>query len=107
MSNRKEKFANLVRELSAEALARLDNHTSLITITNVSISPDLKNATIFISVMPREKEMPALHFIERNLGEIREHIKKNMETKIIPYLKVAIDLGEKNRQRIDELLQEK
>lgn len=107
MSNRTEKFANLVRELSAEALARLDNHTSLITITSVSISPDLKNATLFISVMPREKEMAALHFIERNLGEIREHIKKNLETKVIPYLKVAIDLGEKNRQRIDELLQEK
>lgn len=107
MSNRTEKFAGLVRELSAEALARIDNHTSLITITNVNISPDLKNATLLISVMPSDRETAALHFIERNLGEIREHLKKNLDTKVIPYLKVEIDLGEKNRQRIDELLQGK
>lgn len=106
MSERIEKFSNLVRELSAEALARLDNHTSLITITGVDISPDLKNATLLISVMPENKEEQALHFVERNLGEIRNHLKKNLSTKIIPYLKVRLDLGEKNRQRIEELLKE-
>ena len=104
MSDRKEKFGNLVRELSAEAIARMDNHTSLITITGVDISPDLKNATILISVMPTSKEEQALHFIQRNLSEIREHLKKNLDTKIIPYLSARLDLGEKNRQKIDDLL---
>jgi ribosome-binding factor A len=38
---------------------------------------------------------------------MREFLKKNMRTKIIPFVDFAIDLGEKNRQKIDELLRAK
>ena len=34
----------------------------------------------------------------------REFLKKLMPIKIIPFLDAAIDQGEKNRQKIDELL---
>lgn len=106
MTDRTEKVANMIRELSAEFLARIDNHTSLITITHADVAPDIKKGTIYISVLPEDKEEQALHFIERNLGDMREFLKKNMEMKNIPYLSVKIDLGEKNRQRIDELLRQ-
>jgi len=107
MSERNEKVANTIKELSASFLAREDNRTSLITVTSCSVSPDLKRATIFITVLPNSKEINALNFIKRNLGEMREFLKKNLEIKTIPFLDVAIDLGEKNRQKIDELLREK
>ena len=104
MSSRPEKVANLIKELSAEFLGRENNKTSLITVTQATCSPDLKRATIFITVLPDEKETAALHFVERQLGELREFLKKNLAIKNIPYLGVKIDLGEKNRQKIDELL---
>jgi ribosome-binding factor A len=107
MNQRNEKVANNIKELSAQFLGRENNRTSLLTVTACTVSPDLKRATIFITVLPEEKEKDALGFVKRKLGELREFLKKNMPIKIIPFLDVEIDLGEKNRQKIDELLREK
>jgi ribosome-binding factor A len=107
MNQRNEKVANNIKELAAQFLSRENNRTSLITVTACTTSPDLKRATILITVLPTIKENDALNFIKRNLGELREFLKKNMPIKIIPFLDVAIDQGEKNRQKIDELLREK
>lgn len=101
---RSEKVAELLRELSAQFLNREGNGTSLITVTRTSVSPDLKRATIFMTVLPEDKEQSALMFAKRQLGDLRDYLKKNMNTKNIPYLEVELDLGEKNRQKIDELL---
>lgn len=106
MSQRTDKVANYIKENAATFLNRENNRTSLITVTSATCSPDLKRATIFISVFPQEKEKSALDFLKRKRGELREFLKKNMTTKNIPFIDVAIDLGEKHRQKIDELLQE-
>jgi len=107
MTQRNEKIGNLVKELSAQFLGRENNKTSLITVTSCSTSPDLKRATIFITVLPDSKEHDALDFAKRKRKELREFLKKNMEIKIIPFIDIEIDKGEKNRQKIDELLREK
>lgn len=104
MIPRNEKVANFIKELAAEFLGRENNRTSLITVTSATASPDLKRATIFITVLPDSKEHDALDFAKRKRPELREYLKKNMETKIIPFIDIKIDLGEKNRQKIDELL---
>ncbi len=104
---RQEKVANFLKELSAEFLERTSDKTSLITVTSASCSPDLKQATVFITVFPTSKEKQALEFAKRQRGELRRFIGKNMATKNIPFIDIAIDLGEKHRQKIDELLREK
>ena len=104
---RNEKQANQLKEFTAELLSRVNNKPSLITVTSATCSPDLKRATIFITVFPTEKEKSALEFAKRKRGELREFLKKIMTTKIIPFIDIAIDLGEKHRQKIDELLREK
>ena len=104
---RNEKVANRIKELAAQFLGRENNRTSLITVTSANCSPDLKRATIFITVLPVSKESGAFDFVKRKRKALREFLKKNLEIKIIPFLDFAIDLGEKNRQKIDELLREK
>ena len=106
-TDRQQKVAQFVKELGAQFLGKENNKTSLITVTACNISPDLKKATIFITVLPENKEHDALDFAKRKRGELREFLKKNMQTKIIPFIDIQIDLGEKNRQKIDELLREK
>ena len=106
MPGRNEKVANYLKELTAEFLGRENNRTSLITVTSATCSPDLKRATIFITVLPTEKEKTALEFAKRKRPELREFFKKKLEIKTIPFVDIAIDLGEKHRQRIDELLRE-
>ena len=107
MLERNEKVANYIKELSAQFLGRENNKTSLITVTGANASPDLKRATIYITVLPTSKEKTALEFAKRKRGELREFLKKNLTIKTIPFIDIAIDLGEKNRQKIDELLREK
>jgi len=107
MTDRQEKISDLLKELVAKFLLRENNNTSLITVTSANVSPDLKRGTIYITVLPNSKETTALEFAKRKRGEMREYIKKNMETKVIPFIDIEIDKGEKNRQRIDELLREK
>lgn len=104
---RNEKVANRIKELAAGFLMRENNRTSLITVISCNASPDLKRATIYITVFPNSKERTALEFVKRKRAELREFLKKNMPIKTIPFLDFAIDLGEKNRQKIDELLRKK
>ncbi|MFA5773112.1 MAG: ribosome-binding factor A [Candidatus Paceibacterota bacterium] len=101
---RNEKIKNNVKELAALYIEREAGPTSMITVTRVILSPDGKRATIMISVLPREKENAAYGFIKRNLGELRKYVSKNLKINPIPFLDVVIDEGEKNRQKIDELL---
>jgi ribosome-binding factor A len=106
MSDRMEKVANMIKELAAEFLGRENNRTSLITVSSATASPDLKRATIFITVLPVDKEKEVLEFVKRKRSEFRNTLKKNMATKNIPFVDFEIDKGEKNRQKIDELLRQ-
>lgn len=101
---RNEKIESHIRELAATYIEREAGPTSLITVTRVMMSPDNKRARIMITVLPRDKEQAAFGFIRRNLGELRKYITKGLKINPIPFLEVAIDEGEKNRQKIDELL---
>lgn len=103
---RDERAANLIKELAAQFLERENNGTSLITVTHATCSPDLRRATIYITVLPETAEQAALDFAKRRRSDLRDYVKKNMNTKTVPFLDVEIDRGEKNRQRIDSLLRE-
>ena len=104
MTQRNEKVANLIKELSAQFLGRENNKTSLITITSCTVSPDLKSATIFMTVLPDSKENSALGFAKRKRRDLRKFLKENIQIKTIPFIDIQIDKGEKNRKKIDELL---
>jgi ribosome-binding factor A len=102
-TERQERVSELVRKLANEHLARESNRNSLITITRVTISPDLKNATVFYTVLPDSAKSAAEGFMLRQRKHIRNHIKKNANLRAIPHIEIMFDEGEKNRQRIDEL----
>jgi len=101
---RQEKITNHVRELAALWIEREGSGASLVTVTRVILSPDGKYGKIMITVLPKEKEKAAWGFVRRNLGEMRKYMQERLKINPIPFLEVEIDEGEKNRQKIDELL---
>jgi len=101
---RNEKVANRIKELSAEFLGRAKHKSSMITVTSCQVSNNIKQAVVYVTVFPADKESAALPFLKRKRALLRDFLKKNMEIKSIPFLDIAIDQGEKNRQKIDELL---
>lgn len=106
MTERQEKMSNLIREQAALFIGEQNNKTSLITVTRADISPDFKNATVFITVLPESSEAAALDFCKRKRRDLKHHLKKHLNTRIIPFVDVELDYGEKNRQRIDSLIRE-
>ncbi len=104
MFDRTEKIKPQLMRIAATKIAEADNHTALISVTNADVSVDLKQATIFISVLPADKEAAALAFCGRHASDIRDTLQKTVNWHHVPFITFKIDLGEKNRQRIDELL---
>jgi len=105
MSLRNSRICEQIKMLAATFLERESDRTSMITVTNATISKDLKNATVFFTVYPEEKEGVALKFVKRQRSGFRDYVKTHTTMKRLPFFDFAIDMGEKNRQRIDELSQ--
>ena len=106
MSYHEQKLTELLKQKAAEFLSHNSNRTSLITVTNAVVSDDGKTATIFVSVFPVEKEETALDFMKRNRPEFKQFLKDEARLRIIPFVDFKIDVGEKNRQKIDDLSRE-
>lgn len=101
---KQEKVLLELKGLAGEFLARHSNRTSLVTVTNLFLSPDLKRAEIFLSVIPSEKEKAVVQFANRLRGEFGEYIRAHSKMHRLPHIVFAPDIGEQNRQRIEELL---
>lgn len=106
MDTRDERLKEILRDLGARFLLQNGNNSSLLTVTDVKLSDKGKYATIMFTVFPDSFEKTALEFAKRKRSEFREFVKENSKLGRIPQMDFEIDLGEKNRQRIDNLLQE-
>jgi len=102
-SSREQKLKDLIREAAAEFLQRESNYTSLLTVTDISLSERGNTATIFFTVLPENKEKAALDFSKRKRAEFREFFKSKARMRALPFFDFEIDKGEKNRQKIDEI----
>ena len=94
---------DLIKEAAAAFMQRESNYTSLITVTDVMLQDRGRAATIFFTVLPPEKEKGALDFAKRKRAEFREFFKEKARMRALPFFDFEIDMGEKNRQKIDEI----
>lgn len=104
MTRRQTQVAEAIMHLAADFFARESNRESLITVTRADISPDLKNATVYFSVLPERMEASALAFAKRVRTDFREYLKVKSVLKFLPTIDFELDYGEKNRQRVDEAI---
>lgn len=104
MSNRNERIKEILHDMAARFLTINGNGSSLITVTRVELTADAKRATIFFTVFPQYFEKTALEFAKRKRSEFKEFVKEHSKLGRIPLLDFDIDSGEKNRQKIDYLL---
>ncbi len=100
-----EKQAEALRTAAAEFLSREANRNTLITVTRAEMSEDGKSAVVYITVFPESGEQAALAFANRNRGELGLFLSKRTKGMRIPHIEFMIDLGDKNRRRLDELSQ--
>jgi ribosome-binding factor A len=81
--------------------------SGVVTVTEVRVSPDLKQARIFVSVLGSEAEQAlAMKALEAAAGFIRRELFERLQMRRTPELHFSLDRSEEYRERIESLLKQ-
>jgi ribosome-binding factor A len=105
-ATKRERLAEIIREASATFIERETNNASLITVTRVELTDNLKKAVIFVTVMPESKTDEAVAFLRRLRSDIRHDLVKHHRLPRAPMIDIMNDAGEKHRMHIEQLLKD-
>lgn len=103
-SQRQLRVGELIRRTLSETLQRGEVHDIelnrlSITVAEVRVTPDLRQATAFVLPLGGERRAEALALLNRNRGELKRAIGKALTVKFIPELRFVLD---ETYDRLDE-----
>jgi ribosome-binding factor A len=79
----------------------------LVTVTEVRVTPDLKHARVFVSVIGNEAEQKStLTGLFAAVGYIRHELTERIQLRRAPEIHFTLDHSEEYAQRIEELLKQ-
>jgi ribosome-binding factor A len=108
-SRRIERINHLLRQEIADLLTRevkdATLSTSLISITEVDTSPDLRSAKVYFSVYGDEDEIQAAHsHLNRAAGFLHHNLKERLDLRHTPHLEFVLDRSLERGDRIMRLM---
>ena len=108
MSNRRLlKAAEAIREVVAQSILTelRDPRVRDVTVVGVKVSPDMREATVAVSIMGDEKQQTlSLRGLQNAAGFLQSKIAGRIETRYTPRLQFVIDKGQQNALVVGELL---
>lgn len=93
------------RELSALLVRELTFDSALVTISQVDVTPDLKNAHVFVSVLGNEPKASVLAKLEAHRTILQAELAKHVVLKYTPHLVFHLDDSIERGTRVLEILQ--
>ena len=109
-SNRPERVGQEIQAAIANILTRgelKDPRIGYITITGVKVSPDLKTARVFYSMIGTEQERKDTHSgLEAAKGFIRRVVTEAVNLRVSPEIFFSFDESLERGDRIERLLRE-
>ncbi|MEM7466584.1 MAG: 30S ribosome-binding factor RbfA [Pseudomonadota bacterium] len=105
--SRKLRVANAIKKLIAPVITRYskDQGFGLVSVTDIDVSPDLKQSDIYLSVYGEaDLQAEVIAFFNELAGTIRGEIARDMTTKRHPALHFKIDKGLERGDRMARLL---
>jgi ribosome-binding factor A len=108
VSNRTVRVNELVqREISDILRKRYQSESVILTITEVRVSPDLRDARVFVSVVGTADDAEAkLKWLRSKSGEIREEVGRRIVLKYLPKFDYVLDESVARGARILQVLDE-
>ena len=108
-SQRQLKVGEELRHLISNALLRsnfYDEHieNNNITITEVNVSPDLKNAKVYVMPLGGEKKLEVLNSLNKATGRLKKIISNNLSLRHTPKLIFKIDETFEYAKKINDIL---
>lgn len=107
--SRQERVAEAIRQEVSTILQRemKDPRVGFVTITRVELTPDLRNAKIFFSVLGREEEhKKTREALDSACGFIRKSVAERINLRFAPEIMFREDHSSQYSVRIQEVLDE-
>ncbi len=82
------------------------NLTGLISVTKVKVTPDLKYAKVYISILNAKNTKNDLAILKKSSGLTRSLLAKRINLRITPELIFVLDDSMEYGERIDSILKE-
>lgn len=82
------------------------NITGLISVTKVKITPDLKYAKVYVSILNAKNQEKTLNGLKDSSGFIRTQIAKKINLRITPQLIFELDDSIEYGMKIDSIIKE-
>jgi ribosome-binding factor A len=108
-SRRLLKAAEAIREVvAASILTELrDPRVRDVTVVGVSVSPDMREAKVAVSIMGNEtQQQTALRGLQNSAGFLQSKIARRIETRHTPRLQFVIDKGVQHALQVNSILAE-
>ncbi|MBP1595805.1 MAG: ribosome-binding factor [Acidobacteria bacterium] len=108
-SRRPQRLALAIQHEISLILSRnmKDRRIGFVTVTGVDLSPDLRHARVFVSIMGTDPEKKAsLGALEHAAGWIRHELGQRIRLKFLPQIVFSEDTSQEYGQHIDRLLEE-
>jgi len=83
-----------------------DPRIGFVTVTDVRLSEDLKNGSVYVSVLDRSAHEETLKVINASAGFIRTELGHRVRLRFVPKLVFLYDELAESGERIDALLRE-
>lgn len=96
----------LKRELSALVLRDVSFDDALVTINQIDVTPDLKNAHVFVSVLGKGKGPGVIEKLEANRVALQTQLARHIVLKYTPHLIFHLDDSIERGTRVIEILRE-
>lgn len=107
-TRRTMRVGEIIRQHLHELISRsLDFEGQVLTLTDVDVSPDLKNAYIFISVLdPKHDRVQVMKLLNKNRLDWQKEITKRLPIKNIPRLNFRFNAAQERGDRVMDILRE-
>ena len=108
-SRRPQRLAfQIQREISLILSRGLKAHNiGFVTVTSVRMSPDLKYARVFVSLMGSEEEKKeSFEALRGASGRVRHELGSRIRTRFLPEIDFVLDTSQEYGDHIDRLLDE-
>ena len=107
MKHRQLRLNELVkRELSATIARQINFEDVLVSINAVDVTPDLKNAHVFVSILGAENRAGVIDKLEAHRPVLQAELSRHVVLKYTPHLIFHIDHSIERGARVLEILQD-
>jgi ribosome-binding factor A len=105
---RPQRVAQLLKEEISAIIQRelRDPRIGFVSVTEVSVTPDLRQAKVFVSIYGDEEGKRAnIEALRSAAGRVRAILSRRLEMRYVPHIEFALDESLERGSRVFELLE--